>query len=330
MVSNTFLQRRALKRDDLVTLTRQIGGDYAITGNRDLRGEPLHRGHISVVSFGELSVHTVDVVDLEDFAAEASMPASLSFSFVLNGSVTMTIGGKDLHIGRDAAAIRPEGGYLLLSQPGHFVRRAQRDQRLRAAIVTATPAWFEGRNEEEWKASQIHTGLSGKSRLYGKWSLSSRQAMLAEQLMHPPQFEPFLHNLMLESRAIEAIAEGLRSMTGVKPNAAYSLRQRDRERLEAIKAFIESDAVVGLSLNDMAKRFGVNVKALQRDFRLAFGTTVFHYLKEHRLLAAQEALLQKGCTVAEAAYVAGYLSPANFATAFKKRFGMSPKQVRVS
>ena len=162
MVSNTFLQRRALKRDDLVTLTRQIGGDYAITGNRDLGGEPLHRGHISVVSFGELSVHTVDVVDLEDFAAEASMPASLSFSFVLNGSVTMTIGGKDLHIGRDAAATRPEGGYLLLyrviSSGGHSAING-------CAPRSSRPRRHGSRDamKEEWRRRRFIPAFRGRA-----------------------------------------------------------------------------------------------------------------------------------------------------------------------
>ena len=46
---------------------------------------------------------------------------------------------------------------------------------------------------------------------------------------------------------------------------------------------MESDAAAGASLNDMAKRFGVSIKSLQRDFRLAFGTQNFS-AKQWRLV----------------------------------------------
>ena len=67
---------------------------------------------------------------------------------------------------------------------------------------------------------------------------------------------------------------------------------------------------------------------LQRQFRAVFGTTVFAYLRECRLLRARRALEHDGVTVGQAAMVAGYTSAANFATAYKRRFGHAPKLAR--
>ena len=67
---------------------------------------------------------------------------------------------------------------------------------------------------------------------------------------------------------------------------------------------------------------------LQRQFRAVFGTTVFDYLRECRLLRARRALEHDGVTVGQAAMVAGYTSAANFATAYRRRFGMPPKLAR--
>ena len=50
--------------------------------------------------------------------------------------------------------------------------------------------------------------------------------------------------------------------------------------------------------------------------------------REQRLARAWAALEQTGCSVAEVAHGAGYSSAANFSTAFKRRFGISPKLVR--
>jgi AraC-like DNA-binding protein len=55
---------------------------------------------------------------------------------------------------------------------------------------------------------------------------------------------------------------------------------------------------------------------------------VFDYVRVRKLEQAREVLERDGVSVAQAAYIAGYASPANFATAFKRQFGTSPKNVR--
>jgi AraC-like DNA-binding protein len=68
---------------------------------------------------------------------------------------------------------------------------------------------------------------------------------------------------------------------------------------------------------------------LQRQFRSVYGTTVFEFLRECRLQRARQALERDGITVGQAALLAGYTSAANFATAYRRRFGLAPKLARV-
>ena len=51
-------------------------------------------------------------------------------------------------------------------------------------------------------------------------------------------------------------------------------------------------------------------------------------LRQRKLEAARDAMLREGATIAQAAFMAGYSSPANVATAFKRAFGVSPSQYR--
>jgi AraC-like DNA-binding protein len=44
-------------------------------------------------------------------------------------------------------------------------------------------------------------------------------------------------------------------------------------------------------------------------------------------IGAREALERDGMSVAQAAYIAGYTSAANFATAFRRFFGTTPENV---
>jgi AraC-like DNA-binding protein len=55
---------------------------------------------------------------------------------------------------------------------------------------------------------------------------------------------------------------------------------------------------------------------------------VFHYVRKIKLDQARVALETGKLTIAQAAFVAGYSSAANFATAFRRVFGFSPKDAR--
>ncbi|CAN7296306.1 helix-turn-helix transcriptional regulator [Bosea sp. LjRoot237] len=322
--------RRSLGHADLKTLADGLGGDFRITDNRRLVHDQLHRGRLAYTELAPgLSVHTVDVLDLADFSADITMPPSISFSFVLGGEVSMLVGDEKICIGPDANNGQPQGAFLALQQPEHFKRFARQGCHLRAAIVVLTAEWLAHHAEDGLGASAAYARLSQQPVSYGAWPLTARQIALAEQILRPPQFEPLLHTLLLTSRAIEASAEALRSIAGIKPNEAYSLRRRDLDRLEALKRFIESDEAVGVPIDEIASRFGVSIRSLQRDFRLAFGTTIYSYVKDLRLNRARNALQYQGVTIAEAAHIAGYASAANFSTAFRKVFGVAPGKLRL-
>ena len=83
-----------------------------------------------------------------------------------------------------------------------------------------------------------------------------------------------------------------------------------------------------MSMDELAKQVGMNANSLQRQFRALYGTTIFEHIRESRLLRARQALERDGVTVGQAAMIAGYTSAANFATAYRRRFGIAPKWVR--
>ncbi|WP_415807924.1 helix-turn-helix transcriptional regulator, partial [Bordetella muralis] len=79
-----------------------------------------------------------------------------------------------------------------------------------------------------------------------------------------------------------------------------------------------------MSLVQIAKHACLSVNTLQRHFRAVWGKTVFAYLRDARLDRARMALERDAISVTQAALIAGYSSPANFATAFRQRYGIPP------
>ena len=76
----------------------------------------------------------------------------------------------------------------------------------------------------------------------------------------------------------------------------------------------------------LAQQVGVSNSTLQRGFKQLFGTTVLGYLTEQRLILAERLLRDTDMTVTEVVHCSGYSNPGHFAAAFKRQFGITPKQ----
>ena len=106
------------------------------------------------------------------------------------------------------------------------------------------------------------------------------------------------------------------------------LRPNEHRRLREVRDYLEHCEDEDLSLERIARQACINPNTLQKQFRALYGTTVFEFLRETRLQRARQALERDGVTVGQAATLAGYSSGANFATAYKRRFGLPPKLAR--
>jgi AraC-like DNA-binding protein len=95
-------------------------------------------------------------------------------------------------------------------------------------------------------------------------------------------------------------------------------------------AFIEARAGEPVTLADIAEQAGVTGRALQYAFRRHYGTTPTGYLRRVRLERAHHELYAAdpatGATVAAIARRWGWANPAQFASAYRQRFGQPPGQ----
>ncbi|MBW7901754.1 MAG: helix-turn-helix transcriptional regulator [Rhodocyclaceae bacterium] len=317
---------------DLLAQSAANGGVYRLL-DPDLAPEmPALLGHCRTDRLRPgLSVHCTDVRDLHDLITQSEQGESLRVVLVLDGEVDVSFGPRRLDLGAQRAGRvrQAQAAFVALREPELFVRRARRGKRERKVSVTFSREWLAEACADDERAHAGLAGLLERHLTIERWTPTPRAVALAEQLIHPPPQPPLLHRLYLESRAIELAAEALRGLTGATaPRSAAPLRPREQLRIEAVRELLDSGGADGLSLVEIAHRAGSNVSSLQRQFRAAFGMTVFDYLRRGRLLAARHALEMEGCSIVEAACRAGYTNPANFATAYRRQFGITPRQSR--
>lgn len=162
------------------------------------------------------------------------------------------------------------------------------------------------------------------------WHSGARMRMLAGQLLHPPAMPAHMLGMYMESRAIELVIEALAQAVPAPETArhTHALRPAAYRRMQDLKAWLSENASVPLSIDQLARQINTTPTTLQRHFRLAYGMPVFEYLQQERLRQARRALERDGISIGEAAARAGYASQNSFATAFKRLFGQSPRQVR--
>lgn len=81
-------------------------------------------------------------------------------------------------------------------------------------------------------------------------------------------------------------------------------------------------------MSDLEKLTGSNRKLLNEAFKKHAGMTVYENLREERMKEAKNLLQRTQLTVQDIAAQVGFSNAANFTTAFKERFGMSPRKFR--
>ncbi|WP_462380184.1 helix-turn-helix transcriptional regulator [Pseudomonas sp. Marseille-QA0892] len=308
-------------------LMRRSGGKARPVDGEASGGTALFDGHLEWIRLRSgLVLHCSDCIELQDFTTESRMEPRLSFVLFMEGCNRVSYGEERL----DFSAKRSresefQGLALSVREPVLFRRRSTRGTHVRKLSLSLEPEWFEAGGldlHEHDRILRFSQGHLSKQH----WQPSARIAATAAQLLAPPPYEPLLQRLYLESRALDIAADALACLGDTRQPEAMGLRPHEHRRLLRLLERLDSGEADDWSLEMMARDAGVNVNTLQRQFRQIKGTTLFDYQRGRRLVRAREALEREGATVGQAAWIAGYSSAANFATAFKRRFGMTPRQ----
>jgi AraC-like DNA-binding protein len=101
---------------------------------------------------------------------------------------------------------------------------------------------------------------------------------------------------------------------------------QDLRRLHAVREYLRNHYRHPPRIDELCRLAGFNRRKLSEGFKSEFGRTVFEYIQYLRMEQAR-ALFQNGLTdINRVARQVGYAHQSNFAKAFKRCLGMSPRQ----
>jgi AraC-like DNA-binding protein len=162
-------------------------------------------------------------------------------------------------------------------------------------------------------------------------NITPAMQLISQQILHCP-YQGITKRIYLESKVLELMTLLVEtdSIGREGKKDVSKLNKNDIERIHHAKEILSQRLNNPPSLIELARISGLNDCTLKRGFRQCFGTTVFGYLHNYRLEKAQQMLLIGDMSIAEVASSVGFASRSYFATAFRKKFGVNPKQYLIN
>ena len=116
---------------------------------------------------------------------------------------------------------------------------------------------------------------------------------------------------------------------GDLPPQASSSIDRGLQLVYKARDILLADLVNPPDMATLVREVGTNHNKLTREFQRYLGMTVYEWLREQRLVQAQSLLAVDGLQIQQIAAQVGFKRSGDFGTAFKRRFGMTPREYRV-
>lgn len=140
-----------------------------------------------------------------------------------------------------------------------------------------------------------------------------------------------LRRMYAESRAIELLFHAIQALMDAEAGADRpdrGLTELDIDRLHNTREILQQEFVAPPTIEVLGRRVGMNEAKLMRSFKQLFGQTIFDFAQHLRMGKAKELLETTDRSITEIAFDVGYEYSSNFATAFKRHYGITPRAAR--
>jgi AraC-like DNA-binding protein len=289
----------------------------------------LGTGSMELVRLAEdISVLIYDVNWLRETVFEVRDGPYMRFNFTLEQNMTMAI---------------DEGGDVGVVQPSWRFLNNARERVVRETITSGTRnAWVTMVFKDSFVCRQLglasladDAAIAGLFRrpegdaVYREYPLDYRLNQMVSNLI-ASNLDDRLHLPYVQGKALELFCVALDHMLHERKEEAIPvlLRPRDEKAVMLARELIDKNLADPPGLRELCTIVGINRNKLQYGFRHLFDASISKYIQDARLTEAYRLLEQGDSQIIAVAQQVGFTHQSSFSTAFKKKFGFSPSQVR--
>lgn len=146
------------------------------------------------------------------------------------------------------------------------------------------------------------------------------------------QYRGGLGYLYLDGKLLELLSIYLGEVLelDILMGKSISMSKTERTAIMEAKRIIDGQPAFAPSCEELSRLVHLSITKLTRGFSAFYGMPIHQYVIEQRLTQGAQLLLEGDLNVSEVAGIVGYGKPSNFAAAFKKRYGVVPKDYKES
>ena len=322
------MRNTPISQQELKQLLTDAGHSHVLIGGQSsgrsavlAHGDMLFRG-----GQRNIRIHACDMTEAESASSSVELTPCFNIIILFKGKVSFSVGQRQFEIDAEHT---PKAFINLVSKSDIFTRHLCRGQYVKKLALSVPKEWLLSRTKE--LNDPLH-GLLSLGNQVIEIPVDENFLSLAQQLFEIQRAEQSLVNelqnemctLKVLNHAITTMLSGIPEAPLAKPN----LSNLDRKCSMKLKAQVDELAQENSSLSFIAAQLNLSPSTLQRRFKGAFQMTVQEYIRISRLEGARNALIMEGLSIGEVAYNAGYKHVANFVTAFKKHFSVTPSELR--
>lgn len=113
----------------------------------------------------------------------------------------------------------------------------------------------------------------------------------------------------------------------ITQDGSTALSAERPELLDKILGYVEAHLAEKITLEDVARQFWVSQSTVSQVFRQKMGVSFYHCVTQRRLIGAKT-LISEGVLLEDVSTRTGFADYSTFYRAFKKEYGISPRQYR--
>ncbi|MCL2895983.1 helix-turn-helix transcriptional regulator [Brenneria tiliae] len=319
-VSSAIVKRR-FSIEDFFDFGERYGIRYhfptlAGSGAGDKEKRIVVQGNVEelVLSSG-ICLTNSDVRVLQPYESTSLQCSPMYTLVVLEGCVAIRLSGRE-YVVRSGMALSTRLGEQMVMNASHPA-----DRHLKTLTLGIDPASFQ---PQPMMASLLHEWTHSPTAAFiwqvPGYLLSGLQQALESSVAGLPR------QLMLEGIMLQLLGYGLSAEPRGREKG-YLSAPGERCRLENVRQLLQRQPENAYTLHELAQAAAMSPSSLRSKFRQTYGHSVFDYLRDCRLELARR-YLEQGYSVQQAAWMSGYQHATNFATAFRRRYGIAPSAVR--
>jgi AraC-like DNA-binding protein len=184
-------------------------------------------------------------------------------------------------------------------------------------------------DDQHW-ADMLKARIRRKERIIGDHfsaiTLAQQQAL--KNILNCP-LDGKLGCMMIETSIIQVLLIHLHSLFYKEEAFKQPVaNRRDIEIIQQLKDYLTKTFLEDHCLPSLARQFGTNTNKLMSLFKKVFGRSIFEFIGELRMDHAMELLRDHGLLVTEVSRTVGYKNPNHFSSAFKRKYGVSPSDLK--